>query len=153
MDHFKSLYRICYSIASVLCFGFFGREACGISAPRPGFEPTLPALKGQVLTTGPPRKSPPPLFLSHSLCRCRCELPISSLPASLLSLVTPSPLPLSVISLTPTGLFVSTYPLFYLLFIVQSLSHVCFFETPWTVAQQASLVPHYLPKSPQVHIH
>ena len=98
VDHFKSLYRICYSIASVLCFGFFGREACGISAPRPGFEPTLPELKGQVLTTGPPRKSPPPLFLSHSLCCCHCELPISSLPASPLSLLSSPPLFLSLSS-------------------------------------------------------
>ena len=41
-----------------LCFGFFGPEACGILAPRPGIEPTVPALEGEVLTTGPPGKSP-----------------------------------------------------------------------------------------------
>ena len=39
-------------------FGFFGREACGILALRPGIEPTPPALEGEVLTTGPPGKSP-----------------------------------------------------------------------------------------------
>ena len=42
-----------------LCFVFFfGKEACGILAPWPGIEPTLPALQGKVLTTGPPGKSP-----------------------------------------------------------------------------------------------
>ena len=38
-------------------FCFFGREACGILAPRPGSELTLPALEGEVLTTGLPGKS------------------------------------------------------------------------------------------------
>ena len=36
---------------------FFGHEACGILAPRPGIEPAPPALEGEVLTTGPPGKS------------------------------------------------------------------------------------------------
>ena len=36
---------------------FFAREACGILVPRPGIEPTAPALEGEVLTTGPPGKS------------------------------------------------------------------------------------------------
>ena len=30
---------------------------CGILATRPWFEPALPALEGEVLTTGPPGKS------------------------------------------------------------------------------------------------
>ena len=38
-------------------FWFFGQEACGILAPRPGIEPAPPALEGKVLTTGPPGKS------------------------------------------------------------------------------------------------
>jgi len=38
-------------------FWFFGREACGISAPRPGIKPTDPALEGKVLATGHPGKS------------------------------------------------------------------------------------------------
>ena len=38
-------------------FWFFGHEACGILAPRPGIEPTPPALEGEVLTTGPLGKS------------------------------------------------------------------------------------------------
>ena len=39
-------------------FWFFGPKACGISAPRPGIESASPALEGDVLTTGPPGKSP-----------------------------------------------------------------------------------------------
>ena len=38
-------------------FWFFGHEACGISAPRPGMQPAPPALEGEVLTSGPPVKS------------------------------------------------------------------------------------------------
>ena len=38
-------------------FWFFGPEACGILAPRPGIEPTPPALDSEVLTTGLPGKS------------------------------------------------------------------------------------------------
>ena len=36
----------------MLWFGFFGHEACGILAPRPGIEPIPPALEGKVLATG-----------------------------------------------------------------------------------------------------
>ena len=53
VDHFK-FYCICYSVASVL---FFGQEACGISAPQPGIEPTPRTLKGEVLSTRQPGKS------------------------------------------------------------------------------------------------
>ena len=56
VGQFKSLYWICYSAASVLCFVFFGHEARGILVPQPGIEPAPPALEGEVLTTGPPRK-------------------------------------------------------------------------------------------------
>ena len=35
---------------------FLATEAYGILAPQPGTEPTPPALEGEVLTTGPPRK-------------------------------------------------------------------------------------------------
>ena len=38
-------------------FWFFGHEAYGILAPRPGVEPAPPALEGEVLTTGPSGKS------------------------------------------------------------------------------------------------
>ena len=36
---------------------FWPGEACEISAPQPGIEPVPPALKGEVLATGPPGKS------------------------------------------------------------------------------------------------
>ena len=57
---------MCYSIASVLCFGFFVSEACGILAPQPGIKPTPPALEGKVLTTGP-QGSPGADFLEYNL--------------------------------------------------------------------------------------
>ena len=38
-------------------FCFFGHEACGILALRPGIQPTPPALEGDILTSGPPGKS------------------------------------------------------------------------------------------------
>ena len=67
MDHFLSLYWICYNIASVLYFGFFGHEACGILASQPGIKPAPPALEGEVLTTGLPGKSPGFIFYSTKL--------------------------------------------------------------------------------------
>ena len=72
-------------------------------------------------------------------------------PSLLLPSLSCHPLPSSsrVVSLTLTFPFVSTYPLFYLLFIVQLLSRIHFFATPWTAAQQASPVPLYLPESAQ----
>ena len=41
------------------CFGslVLGPESGGILAPSPGMEPAAPALKGEVLTTGPPGKT------------------------------------------------------------------------------------------------
>ena len=54
----------------VLVFFFFsGHEACGIPAPQPGVEPTLPTLVGEVSTTGPPGKSPQHyLLLLETIC-------------------------------------------------------------------------------------
>ena len=46
-------------------FWFFGQEACGILASQTGLEPALPALEGEMLTTGPPRKSLEALFEWH----------------------------------------------------------------------------------------
>ena len=37
---------------------FFSLKICGILASWPGIEPTAPAVEGEVLTTGPPGKSP-----------------------------------------------------------------------------------------------
>ena len=48
-----------YIYIYILCFGFFGHEACGIFAHWPEIEPIPPALEGEVLTTGSPRKSVP----------------------------------------------------------------------------------------------
>ena len=48
-----NLLQYCFCIM----FWFFGHEACGILAPRPGIEPSPSALEGEVLTTGPPGKS------------------------------------------------------------------------------------------------
>ena len=41
--------------------------ACGILVPRPGIEPTSPALEGGFFTTGPPGKSQFPVFEPHLL--------------------------------------------------------------------------------------
>ena len=49
--------EVCYSSASLLCFVFSCYKACGILAPQPGIQPAQPASEGEVLVTGPPRKS------------------------------------------------------------------------------------------------
>ena len=59
---FKVFHWIYYSIASVLCLGFFGHKACGILAPWPGNKTAAPSWEGEVLVTGPQRR----LCLSHS---------------------------------------------------------------------------------------
>ena len=46
----------CVTILFVL-FWFFGPEAYGILIPQPRIEPIPSALKGKVLTTGPPGES------------------------------------------------------------------------------------------------
>ena len=51
-------------------FCFFGREACGILAPWPGIEPAAPALEGEILTTGPPGKSPTFNFKRFIFVQC-----------------------------------------------------------------------------------
>ena len=47
-------------------FHFFGHEASEILDPRPGIEPTPPALEGKVLTTGSPGKSQAEISLHHT---------------------------------------------------------------------------------------
>ena len=56
VNHFLSLYYVCYNIAFVLCFCscFFWH---GFLAPQLGIKPTPPALEDKVSTTGWPRKS------------------------------------------------------------------------------------------------
>ena len=46
---FKVFIWICHNIASVLCVGFFGQEACGILAAWPGIQPSPPASEGKFL--------------------------------------------------------------------------------------------------------
>ena len=54
--HSKSLLNVS-QYCFCFMFWFFGHKACGISAPRSGMEPSPPALEGEVLNIGPPRKS------------------------------------------------------------------------------------------------
>ena len=46
--------------------------ARGISFPRPGIEPSSPALEGRFVTTGPPGKSPYISFMCTTLCFYFC---------------------------------------------------------------------------------
>ena len=65
---FKVFIEFITILLLLFMFWFFSQEACGILAPLPGIKPTPPALEGKVLTTRPPRKSPPSLsFLPNSL--------------------------------------------------------------------------------------
>ena len=41
----------------MVCFYFFGHDACGILTPWPGIEPIPLVLESEVLTTGLPGKS------------------------------------------------------------------------------------------------
>ena len=54
---FKSLLSLLQYCFYFMFLVFFGCKACEILAPWPGFEPTPPALEGEVLTTGPPGRS------------------------------------------------------------------------------------------------
>ena len=47
----------------VVAHGLSCPEACRILVPRPGIEPTFPALEGGFLTTGPPGKSPTSFYV------------------------------------------------------------------------------------------
>ena len=61
--HFKTLYWICYSIASAVYVLRFGHQACGILAPwGPGIEPTPLNWEYEVLTVGPTREVPVLIF-------------------------------------------------------------------------------------------
>ena len=69
-----TLYLSCYNSSSIVWFvfffGFSVREH-GILVPWPGIEPAPPALEGEILTTGPPRKSQQK-FLSQVLFQFLC---------------------------------------------------------------------------------
>ena len=51
------VYWFGYNIGSVYILILFDHKACEILAPQPGIKPSSPALKGEVLTPGPPGKS------------------------------------------------------------------------------------------------
>ena len=54
VGHVFKVFIECVTILLLLQYCFFGHETCEILVPRPGIEPTPPALKGQVLTTRSP---------------------------------------------------------------------------------------------------
>ena len=45
-------------LSLVVSRGLSCSKACGILVPRPGINPSSPALEGRFLTTGPPGRSP-----------------------------------------------------------------------------------------------
>ena len=57
---FKKNFKVFIEFVTVLLllvmFWLFGHEACGISAPQEGIEPSPPALEGEISTTGPSGK-------------------------------------------------------------------------------------------------
>ena len=57
VNHFLSLLNL-LQYCFCFIFWFLGHEACGILAHHPGIKPAPPALEDEVLTTGPPGKSP-----------------------------------------------------------------------------------------------
>jgi len=73
----KSLWNLLqYCFCFMFCF--FGCEACGILVSPPGMEPTPPELKGKVLSTGPPGKSPAMIYFPHNFTwPCGMECPTS----------------------------------------------------------------------------
>ena len=73
---FLKYFWICYNIASVLCFGFFGQEACRILAPWPEIKPVFPIWKGKISCTGPLGESPGVLALPTLSLLCHCFIPV-----------------------------------------------------------------------------
>ena len=57
-DMFWSLIEFITILLLFYFYVFFGHDACGILTPRAGIKPILPALEEEVLTTGPPGRSP-----------------------------------------------------------------------------------------------
>ena len=80
MDHFYSLYWICYSIASLL-FCFFGHKACENAAPQAGMEPAPPAVEDKDLATGLPVKSLCYFYNNFCIMLLPCLLLASNNPA------------------------------------------------------------------------
>ena len=55
---FKVFIEFVTTLLLFYILGFFGRETCGILVLRPGIERVPPVSESEVLTTGPPGKSP-----------------------------------------------------------------------------------------------
>ena len=56
----RTIFKVFLEVVTILLLFYvlvLWCEACGILAPWPGIKLTLPALEGEVLTTGPPGKS------------------------------------------------------------------------------------------------
>ena len=67
-----TIFKVFIEFVTILLL-FYVREACGISAPRPGIKPAPPALEGEVLTTGPPETSLDLQFLPYDLDLRKCS--------------------------------------------------------------------------------
>ena len=75
--------------------------ARGILVPGPGFEPASPALKGVFLTTGPPGRSPPGLFITW-FSATKCSLPLVPAPSWSVALFLWPPSASQLFSRTPS---------------------------------------------------
>ena len=65
-----TIFKVFVEFVTILLLFFvldFGLKATEILDPRPGIEPTPPALEGEVLTPEPPEKSLDFFFLSTQL--------------------------------------------------------------------------------------
>ena len=60
---YKKYSTLVFFFSFYLSFFFFGRAACGILDPRPGFEPTPLALEAWHLNHWTAREVPQPYFL------------------------------------------------------------------------------------------
>ena len=58
VDNFLKVFIEFVTILLLVSVFFFSHKACGPIVPQPGVKLTPPALEGEVLTTGPPGKSP-----------------------------------------------------------------------------------------------
>ena len=68
IEHYNIVYVIMFLFLFFFFFFFFDQEASGILAPRLGIKPTVRALEGKVLATGP-SGSP----LHYCLLECTIE--------------------------------------------------------------------------------
>ena len=131
----------------VVAHGLSCSTACGILVPQPGIEPVSPALQGRFLPLDHQRSSHiEPLVWerqSRNLWNCSIPTPSTSLPPILfLTHCTQG----SVLDPFVFSLCLKQYIYYhdficyiYPVVVVESLSRVWLFETPWTAARQAFL--------------